>query len=47
VKDPKSLDAEIRDLEAQMKEAARALEFETAARLRDRIRELRAMKLFG
>jgi len=47
VKDPESLDAEIRDLETQMKEAARALEFETAARLRDRIRELRAMKLFG
>ncbi|HSB35587.1 MAG TPA: excinuclease ABC subunit UvrB [Thermoanaerobaculia bacterium] len=46
VKDSKSLDAEIRDLETQMKEAARALEFEEAARLRDRIRELRQMKLF-
>jgi len=46
VKDPESLDAEIRDLETQMKEAARALEFETAARLRDRIRELRNIQLF-
>ncbi len=42
-----ALDAEIGGLEKQMKEAARALEFETAAQLRDRIRELRAMKLFG
>ncbi len=42
-----SLDGEIGDLEKRMKEAARALEFETAAGLRDRIRELRAMKLFG
>ena len=46
VKDPESLDAEIRDLETQVKEAARALEFETAARLRDRIRELRNIQLF-
>jgi len=46
VKDSKSLDAEIRDLETQMKEAARALEFEEAGRIRDRIRELRQMKLF-
>ncbi len=45
--DAKSTDAEIADLEKRMKEAARALEFETAAQLRDRIRELRAMKLFG
>ncbi len=43
----KALEAEIGDLEKRMKEAARALEFETAAQLRDRIRELRAMKLFG
>jgi excinuclease ABC subunit B len=42
-----ALDAEIGDMERKMKDAARALEFETAARLRDRIRELRAMKLFG
>jgi excinuclease ABC subunit B len=47
LKDSKSVDAEISDLEKRMKEAARALEFETAAQLRDRIRELRAMKLFG
>ncbi len=46
-KDGKSVDAEIHDLEKRMKEAARALEFETAAQLRDQIRELRAMKLFG
>jgi excinuclease ABC subunit B len=48
--EPKSLaalDTEIGDLEKRMKDAARALEFETAAQLRDRIRELRAMKLFG
>jgi excinuclease ABC subunit B len=44
---PAALDAEIGDLEKKMKEAARSLEFETAAQLRDRIRELRAMKLFG
>ena len=42
-----ALEAEIGDLDKKMKEAARALEFETAASLRDRIRELRAMKLFG
>jgi excinuclease UvrABC helicase subunit UvrB len=47
LRDAKSADAEIADLEKRMKEAARALEFETAAQLRDRIRELRAMKLFG
>ncbi len=49
-KEPRSLaalDSEIGDLEKRMKEAARALEFETAASLRDRIRELRALKLFG
>ena len=49
-REPKSLaalDAEIGDLEKRMKEAARSLEFETAARLRDRIRELRGLKLFG
>jgi len=42
-----ALEAEIGELERKMKEAARALEFETAASLRDRIRELRARKLFG
>ncbi|HQR45008.1 MAG TPA: UvrB/UvrC motif-containing protein, partial [Thermoanaerobaculia bacterium] len=46
-KSPAALEAEIGDLEKQMKEAARALEFETAASLRDRIRELRALRLFG
>ncbi len=42
-----ALEAEIGDLEKKMKEAARALEFETAASLRDRIRELRSQRLFG
>jgi excinuclease ABC subunit B len=42
-----AIEAEIGDLEKRMKEAARALEFETAAGIRDRIRELRAQRLFG
>ncbi|MFI5181820.1 MAG: excinuclease ABC subunit UvrB [Thermoanaerobaculia bacterium] len=41
-----AIDAEISDLEKKMKESARSLEFETAAQLRDRIRELRQRKLF-
>jgi excinuclease ABC subunit B len=45
-KDVPSLDREISDLEKEMKTAAKELEFEKAAQLRDRIRELRAMKLF-
>jgi excinuclease ABC subunit B len=45
-KDAPSLDREISDLEKEMKTAAKELEFERAAQLRDRIRELRAMKLF-
>jgi len=45
-KDASSLDREISDLEREMKTAAKELEFERAAQLRDRIRELRAMKLF-
>jgi excinuclease ABC subunit B len=40
------LDKEIRALEKQMRESAKALEFEQAARLRDRIKELRARE-FG
>jgi excinuclease ABC subunit B len=40
------LDKEIRVLEKQMRELAKALEFEQAARLRDRIKELRARE-FG
>jgi excinuclease ABC subunit B len=40
------LDKEIRVLEKQMREAAKALEFEEAGRLRDRIKELRARE-FG
>jgi excinuclease ABC subunit B len=45
-KDAPSLDREISDLEKEMKTSAKELEFERAAQLRDRIRELRAMKLF-
>ena len=40
------LDKEIRALEKQMRESAKALEFEQAARLRDRIKDLRARE-FG
>ena len=40
------LEGEIKVLEKQMREAAKALEFEKAAELRDRIRKLRA-KEFG
>jgi excinuclease ABC subunit B len=40
------LDKEIRALEKQMRESAKALEFEQAAHLRDRIKELRARE-FG
>jgi len=40
------LDKEIRVLEKQMREAAKALEFEEAARLRDRIKDLKARE-FG
>jgi excinuclease ABC subunit B len=40
------LEAEVRSLEKQMKAAAKALEFETAAELRDRVKALKA-KEFG
>jgi len=40
------LDKEIRALEKQMRESAKALEFEEAARLRDRIKDLKARE-FG
>jgi excinuclease ABC subunit B len=40
------IDREVRQLEKQMREAAKALEFEKAAELRDRIRTLRAAE-FG
>jgi excinuclease ABC subunit B len=45
-KDDRSLEEEIGDLEKKMRTAAKELEFETAAQLRDRIRELRAMQVF-
>lgn len=44
-REPESIDAEIAELEKKMKAAAKELEFETAAQLRDKIRELRAMKI--
>ncbi len=40
------IDAEVKALEKQMREAAKALEFEKAAEIRDRIRKLRARE-FG
>jgi excinuclease ABC subunit B len=45
--DSRSLDEEIAQLEKEMKAAAKELEFEKAARLRDSVRELRAMKVFS
>lgn len=46
VLDEKSLTKTIVELEKQMKAAAKRLEFEEAARLRDRIKELRAMQVY-
>jgi excinuclease ABC subunit B len=43
--DPRSLHALISDLERRMRDAARALEFEEAARLRDRIKDLRRQQI--
>jgi excinuclease ABC subunit B len=40
------IEREVKSLEKQMREAAKALEFERAAALRDRIRELRSRE-FG
>ncbi len=45
-RDDRSIEEEIAALSKRMKEAARELEFETAAQLRDRIRELRGMQVF-
>jgi len=45
--DAKALAAEVGRLEAEMKEAARRLDFERAAGLRDRIRSLRKLDLAG
>lgn len=44
--DEKSLAKTIAQLEREMKAAARRLEFEEAARLRDRIKELRALQVY-
>jgi excinuclease ABC subunit B len=46
LRDDRSIEEEITSLTKEMKTAARELEFETAARLRDRIRELRGMQVF-
>ncbi len=44
--DAQSLHALISELERRMREAARQLEFEEAARLRDRVKELRARQVY-
>ena len=44
--DPASLSKAITELEKQMKAAARRLEFEEAAALRDRVKELRAQQIY-
>jgi Helicase subunit of the DNA excision repair complex len=46
LRDDRSIEEEIASLSKKMKEAARELEFETAAQLRDRIRELRGLQVF-
>jgi len=46
VTDPKSLARRIAELEKQMKAAAKRLEFEEAARLRDQIKKLRALEIY-
>ena len=46
VTDPASLARAIGELEKQMKAAAKRLEFEEAAQLRDRIKELRAQQIY-
>lgn len=46
IADRRSLAQQIAELEKQMKAAAKRLEFEEAARLRDRIRELRALEIY-
>ena len=44
--DPSSLHALVSELEKRMRAAAKALEFEEAARLRDRIKDLRRQEIF-
>jgi excinuclease UvrABC helicase subunit UvrB len=46
VTDPASLAKAIGEPEKQMKAVARRLEFEEAAQLRDRIRELRTQQIY-
>ena len=47
VKDQKELDAMIRELRTEMKKAAELMEFERAAELRDRVKELEELDLFS
>jgi excinuclease ABC subunit B len=42
----KELERELKRLEKAMKQASQRLEFEKAAEIRDRIRELRQLELF-
>jgi excinuclease ABC subunit B len=46
VTDVASLQRAITELERQMKAAAKRMEFEQAAQLRDRIKELRAQQIY-
>jgi excinuclease ABC subunit B len=43
---PQEIEREVERLTKQMKKASKELEFEKAAELRDRIRELRQLELF-
>src|SRR5262249_32027805 len=45
--DPEALEREIARLEKEMRKAAKSLDFESAAELRDRIRALRQREVFG
>jgi excinuclease ABC subunit B len=46
IADPRTLAQRIAELEKQMKAAAKRLEFEEAARLRDKIKELRQQAVY-
>jgi excinuclease ABC subunit B len=46
VTNPASLAKAIAELEKKMKAAAKRLEFEEAAQLRDRVKELRAQQIY-
>jgi excinuclease ABC subunit B len=46
IADPRTLAQRIAELEKQMKAAAKRLEFEEAARLRDKLKELRQQAVY-